>query len=44
MHECMSDYAGGTSETVETSSVKGVEVGGGGGEDCGGEGVGEENG
>ena len=37
MHECMSDYIGGTSETTEASSAKGVEVGVGSGEDCGGE-------
>ena len=43
MHECMSDYAGGTSGIAWTSSTKGVEVGTsgtGGGEGCGGGGVG----
>ena len=43
----MSDYAGGTSRTVGTSSANGVEVGTsgiGGGEGCGGGGVGTENG
>ena len=44
MHECMSDYAGGTSETTRASLAKGVEVGVEGGEDCGGERVGAENG
>ena len=48
MHECMSDYIGGTSETTEASSAKGVEVGTssgtGGGEGCDGGGVGAENG
>ena len=27
MHECMSDYAGGTSGTAEASSTKGAEMG-----------------
>ena len=47
MHECMSDYAGGTLGAAGTSSVKGVEVGTSGtgrGEGCGGGGLGAENG
>ena len=44
----MSDYAGGTSGTIETASAKRVEVGIssgiGGGECCDGGGVGAENG
>ena len=44
MHECMSDYAGGTSGTTEASLAKKVEVGTssgtGGGECCDGGGVG----
>ena len=48
MHECMSDYAGGTSGIAGTSSAKGVEVGTssgtGGGEGCDGGGVGAKNG
>ena len=48
MHECMSDYARGTSGTAEASSVKRVEMGTssgiGGGECCDGGGVGAENG
>ena len=48
MHECMSDYAGGTSGTTKTSSVKGAKLGTfsgiGGGECCDGGGVGAKNG
>ena len=42
MHECMSDYVGGTLGTSGTSSTKGVEMGAEDGEGCGGRGVGLE--
>ena len=48
MHECMSDYAGGTSGTAEASSVKraklGTSSGIGGGECCDSGVVGAKNG
>ena len=45
MHECMSDYAGGTVGTFSTKRVEvGTSSGTGGGEGCDGGGVVAENG